>query len=87
MHIKCRITLLNETDVTALDLPQGAVHHTNSSGSHRETFDLIVGADGARSRVRAAMQAHDPSMTVDIVSGTRLYKAFSGLPPTGTHTF
>ena len=67
-----------------MDLPQGTVHITDSTGhSSQETFDLIVGADGRRSKVREAMQANDPRMTVDVVPGWRSYKSFKDLPATG----
>jgi 2-polyprenyl-6-methoxyphenol hydroxylase-like FAD-dependent oxidoreductase len=34
-------------------------------------YDLLIGADGTQSAVRAAMQAADPSMTVDIADSGR----------------
>ena len=82
-----RIQLINGASVDSLDLPGGSLRYSNGKGLSQESFDLIVGTDGRNSQVREAMQADDPSMTVDMVPGPRSYVSFAGLPPTGAAEF
>lgn len=44
-----------------------------------ETYDLLVGADGVGSAVRAALQQYYPDMTVVVTDSGREYKTYAGL--------
>lgn len=47
-------------------------------------YDLLIGADGASSAVRSALQQHDPTLKVKTLldATDSNYKTFSGLPTT-----
>jgi ubiquitin carboxyl-terminal hydrolase 48 len=44
-----------------------------------EQYDLLVGADGVGSTVRAALQEFHPDMTVVVSDSGREYKTYRGL--------
>ena len=45
----------------------------------RESYDLLVGADGVGSAVRSALQGHFRDMTVEVADSGREYKTYRGL--------
>lgn len=63
---KDRITVEFESPVTAVDVTTGAVTYGPAGRSPAtRQFDMVVGADGAGSVVRQAMQAQVPGFTVE----------------------
>jgi ubiquitin carboxyl-terminal hydrolase 48 len=48
-------------------------------GSVQQQYDLLVGADGAGSEVRKALQQHYPDMQVTIDDSGREYKVYGGV--------
>jgi 2-polyprenyl-6-methoxyphenol hydroxylase-like FAD-dependent oxidoreductase len=61
-------------------------HYTNTKATTTTTtkpYDLLIGADGIQSAVRAAMQSADSSMTVEIADSGREYVTYRGLPDAG----
>ncbi|KAK9798139.1 hypothetical protein WJX73_006863 [Symbiochloris irregularis] len=74
-------------------LSSTVTYSTAAGDTRRDSFDLIVGADGANSAVRAAMHRQDPQLQVTHLPARRRYKPFYGLkaegdwvpaPPQGT---
>lgn len=53
-----------EACVDALDIASGSVTWSRGSTSHTEAFELVVGADGAGSLVREALEQQAPGFTV-----------------------
>ena len=80
----CRITTQWGCSLLDLDTVQSKVTYSTASGDTRsDTFDLIVGADGANSAVRSAMQRRDPELEVTHIPARRRYKPFYGLKAEG----
>jgi ubiquitin carboxyl-terminal hydrolase 48 len=44
-----------------------------------QPYDLCVGADGAGSAVRAALQSHNPDMSVEVTDSGREYKTYGSV--------
>ena len=73
-----------EAEVLDVDVASSTLTYTTGSGATKEEhFDLILGADGARSKVRAAMQRHDKAMEVVHIPAQRFYGCFYGLKAEG----
>lgn len=79
-----RVTNLTDHAVLAaaagVDVDGHTVQFQTSDGSPvREQYDLLVGADGVGSAVRAALQQHYPDMSVVVTDSGREYKTYTGL--------
>lgn len=62
--------------------------HTNAMANECQSlveipYDLLIGADGVNSMVRASLQKALPDFCVDIVDSGREYKSFHSLPAAG----
>jgi 2-polyprenyl-6-methoxyphenol hydroxylase-like FAD-dependent oxidoreductase len=87
MHAVSNLWHVSNTTQTKLCWPAAGVDvggHTvsfeASDGSPVcEQYDLLVGADGVGSAVRAALQQHYPDMSVVVTDSGREYKTYTGL--------
>jgi ubiquitin carboxyl-terminal hydrolase 48 len=63
-----------------VDITQRQVSFSVAGGSRvQQQYDLLVGADGAGSEVRKALQQHYPDMQVTIDDSGREYKVYGGV--------
>ncbi|KAF8072714.1 kmo [Scenedesmus sp. PABB004] len=62
-----------------VDIAGRTAAFTGPGGRVAARYDLLVGADGVGSAVRAALQGHFPDMTVAVTDSGREYKTYRGL--------
>ena len=67
-HYAQSVDLCYETAVSGVDVRSGTVTATSAQGGLTRRFDLVVGADGAGSVVRQAMQQQVPGFVVQTTS-------------------
>ena len=81
-----RIKLHYSSSLSHLDLDKKRARFEDAAGvgeGSEVEYELLVGCDGIRSRVREALEAHDPSMHHEIVIPDRSYQGFCRLPKLG----
>lgn len=78
-----------QTELTALDQEDGAVRAelTGPSGTERVTPDILIGADGAHSRVRHAIGVDFPGSAYETDFGLADVRVRSKLSPHDLHIF
>lgn len=64
---------------TDIDISGKRATFISSTGALHQDYDLLVGADGVGSAVRAALQQHYPDMRVVVSDSGREYKTYTGV--------
>lgn len=67
-HYEKYVTFCFESSVSTIDVPTGSLTFTATGGGSTRQFDLVIGADGAGSVVRQALQEQVAGFTVETAS-------------------
>eukprot|EP00798_Chlamydomonas_sp_ICE-L_P016017 gene16017-22155_t len=69
-----------EADVEAVDFEKNEIAFQQGSSKVSASYDLLVGADGAGSKVRDSLASYIPGYEVEINSTGRDYKVYADIP-------